>query len=275
MPTTAFIWMLIAVCCFSVSTQGGEAAERPTLTIGGLPDSATAPYLWYSHCSNSFEGVLPHLVNRALGEVGYDAVYQPPLAITPEAWSIAINQLRNGDYDLAISLSATPIEGVVRGNEPVLAIRTSLLHRRGDHIDLEAPETLRERRGAVLDAGEYGTGYPILQSLTSMGVKAEARSGAVEVIADLRQGKLDFLIGDHYYLLGAAKLNDHYDALVFKPIAIEKGIYLGVREGSEWVSLVRQLDPVFVQYASSGLLEKFSRDFLLRWIQEDCTASKS
>ncbi|WP_159931201.1 ABC transporter substrate-binding protein [Oceanicoccus sp. KOV_DT_Chl] len=260
----------LASALLLIVSSGVLASDSNTVSIGGLPDMATAPYIWVDSCNREFRGVLPHLANKALSEEGYSVSYQPPIPVDKDAWQKAITGLQTGGYDISIAMFDPPAAGIVIGKEPIIYQKTSLVTRKGESLNLNSAEALTGTRGIVLDAEEYGSGYHLLTQLKEKGSEVFNTIKAIEGFKMLAAGTIDYIVGDHYYLLGVSKVMGNYGNLSITQQGQGKGLYVGARIDGPYANLPAALDKHFIEYRKSGLLDKFSRESLLRWIREDC-----
>lgn len=258
---------LLLLCMFSAQLS---AQDKGVIRIGGLPDMGTAPYIWVDNCAQSFAGTLPHLANKVLGELGYSVTYQAPLAVTTDSWEKAFDELRDGSHDVAISITKPAPKGIAIGSEPMIYQIISFVKRRPDTLSYSNLKSLVGKKGVVLDASEFGSGYPLLKKLESQGLDVSNAPMGPEAVNLLDKGLVDYVIGDHYYLLGNAKAMNISQRLQFIKLENGKGIYLGVKRDGPYANLPKLADPYFRELRETGMIERFSQDYLLKWMREDC-----
>lgn len=246
----------------------GQSDDAGALVIGGLAKIPIPPYIWYDECEQRYRGVAIHLVEKALRDHDYAFRYAEPLTLQ-ELWREPQRQLLAGEIDILPFVYNPPPAGITISEQAILKHRDSWVVKRGTENQL--PFTQRngkKLRGYILDASETGAQYFVLQKLRGNGAELAFHPDSAAALQAVLNGDIDYLIGDHYFILGMAVKGGFDKQLRFYPVNLStRYLHVGVKTGAGHEPMLAHLDQHFLDYHHTGLVERLSRSYLQQWLE--------
>jgi len=269
--TPLLLILFIAINQLTYASQNENTSqpsiEKNLIVVGGFPDAANPPYTWVNHCNGKIEGILPHVVTRALNEAGYQVEFAEPIPMNANAWTKTFEQLERGDIDMLAGMYSPAPPNMVITNHPLMKQKDTLIKRKSDQLFV-TPEIFKSKNGLVSDAGPNGSKVTLLKQLRAQGYNVDNTPSVEAAVEAVLSAKADYLITDYYYalsLLTEKGLINSIEMVEWSDQA--RTIHAAVKKGSSWEKLIPLMDNRFAMYQQSGLTEHLSKNYLLSWLK--------
>ena len=266
--------VLIFQPTWAISTlEPNSNTAKGNIVVGGFPDVANPPYTWVNHCTGKIEGILPHVVVRALNEAGYTVEFAEPIQMNSTAWTRTFEQLDKGEIDVLAGMYSPAPENMVITNQPLMKQKDTLIKRKADNLFV-SDQVFKSKRGLITDTSTNGSKVGLLKRLQQEGYTVDSTPSVLNAIEDVLDGKADYLITDYYFalsLLTEKEMINSVEMVEWSDRA--RGIHAAVKKGSEWEKIIPILDNRFAMYQQSGLTEHLSQNYLLNWLKsKECSS---
>lgn len=271
-----FALQLILICQPVWATNALEPNSNNSkgkIVVGGFPDVANPPYTWINRCTGKIEGILPHVVVRALNEAGYTVEFADPIEMNSTAWTRTFEQLDNGEIDVLAGMYSPAPDNMVITSQPLMKQKDTLIKRKADNLFV-SDQVFKSKRGLITDTSANGSKVGLLKRLQNEGYTVDSTPSVLNAIEDVVAGKADYLITDYYFalsLLTEKEMINSVEMVEWSDRA--RGIHAAVKKGSQWEKIIPVMDNRFAMYQQSGLTEHLSQNYLLNWLKsKECSS---